>query len=269
MVDGPLRQIRVGPRQRAVRAHAAGVGARVAVAHALEVLRGQQRDHGCSIADAEDAGLRTVEVLLDEHGPALGQAGLTVQQRLRPFLCHHHALARGQTIVLDHVRRPERIEFAHEVGGIGHGAGVRGRDAGAAHDLLREVLAAFEAGSRRRRAEGEDPGSAAGVHRTGHQWRFRTDDHQVVTGCQGCDRSRIVDVHRLGAHDLCDPGVARSRDDLTDLRIGEQGHDEGVLPGSGADHQYAHASRVLGVLNWLSSPSRQPGRYRTRRGRHP
>ena len=56
LVDGRLQdglhdlvdQLRVGPRQRGVRAHAAGVGARVAVECALEVLGGLERAGPCS-----------------------------------------------------------------------------------------------------------------------------------------------------------------------------------------------------------------------------
>ena len=59
----------VEPRQRRVGAHAAGVGALVAVAQALVVLRGAQRQHVVAVAEEEERHLGPVEELLDEHGP--------------------------------------------------------------------------------------------------------------------------------------------------------------------------------------------------------
>ena len=56
------------PRQRRVGAHAAGVGAEVAVGDALEVLRRLQRHDVLAVREAEQRHLGAVEVLLD-HAP--------------------------------------------------------------------------------------------------------------------------------------------------------------------------------------------------------
>ena len=198
-------------------------------------------------------------------------AGLTVQQRLRPVPCHHHALAPRPDRRPDHVRRPEGIEFAHEVGGIGHGAGVRGRDAGAAHDLLGEVLAALEGraaaavGPKARIPAARQASTAPATSGASGPTTTRSKPARL-----GCDRIRIVDVHRLGCGTTCAipalPGAA-----TTSLTCGSasRGHDEGVLPGSGADHQYAHASRVLGVLNWLRQPQQATRTVPDTPRRHP
>ncbi len=102
VVDQPGRR----PVQRRVRPHAAGVGAGVAVADPLEVLRRQQRPHRRPVGQAEQRDLRAVQELLDHHGPA----GLGVRQRGRPVGGHHHALAGGQPVVLHHVRRAELVQ---------------------------------------------------------------------------------------------------------------------------------------------------------------
>ena len=55
------------PRQRGVGAHAAGVRAGVAVAEALEVLGGAQRQHVVAVAEEEQRDLGAGEELLDQH----------------------------------------------------------------------------------------------------------------------------------------------------------------------------------------------------------
>ena len=72
-----LRDGLVGqPRQRRVRAHAAGVGSGVAVADALVVLGGQQRHDGLAVDEAEQRNLGTVEEGFEENRvPGLEQFG--------------------------------------------------------------------------------------------------------------------------------------------------------------------------------------------------
>ena len=87
------------PRQRRVRAHAAGVRAAVAVAEPLEVLRRLERENGHPVGDAEDRDLGTVEELLDDDPPA----GRRVGQRDGPVGRDDHALACREAVVLDDV----------------------------------------------------------------------------------------------------------------------------------------------------------------------
>ena len=90
------------PRQRRIRAHATGVGPGVAVADALEVLRGQQRHHGLAVDDAEQRHLGTVEEGLEQHRmPASSRLG-GVRAGGVAVGGHDDALARGQPVVLDH-----------------------------------------------------------------------------------------------------------------------------------------------------------------------
>ena len=84
----------------AVGAHAAGVRAGVAVTHPLEVLRRQQRDHGCAVADAEDAGLGPVEVLLKKHPAASCETCPAMLQCRFPVVSDDHTFAAGQTVIL-------------------------------------------------------------------------------------------------------------------------------------------------------------------------
>ena len=80
VVDQPGR----GPVQRRVGAHAAGVGAGVAVADPLEVLRRRQRDDVLTVGEAEQRHLGAVEELLDHDLRPGRQAPLRVRQGLGP-----------------------------------------------------------------------------------------------------------------------------------------------------------------------------------------
>ena len=57
-----------------------------------------------------------------------------------------------------------------------------------------------------------------------------------VVGVGGVDRERFGD--RAGA------GVAGRAGERAHRRVGGESHAQGVLPGTGADHQHAHGSRI-------------------------
>ena len=80
----------------------------------------------------------------------LGQAGARVRQRLVAVVGDDDALARGEPVVLDDVRRAEGVERVGDLvqrcvhtraSAVGH--------VGRGHDLLGERLAALEPGGRR------------------------------------------------------------------------------------------------------------------------
>ena len=104
------------PGQRGVGAHAAGVRPLVAVAGPLEVLRGQQRHRGDPVGQREQRHLRAVQELLDDHRAAAPPRAARAAAR---SLGDQDALARGQAVRLDHVRRAELVQRRVHLGRAG------------------------------------------------------------------------------------------------------------------------------------------------------
>ncbi len=167
-------------------------------------------------------------------------------QRLVAVLGDHHALAGREPVVLDDVRRAERVEGVG--GGLRRAAdpGHRGRDAGGGHHLLREGLRALEPGGLRRRAEAGDAPRADGVGDPGDQRRLGADHDEVDAEPLGQVRDRVaVDrVDRVELGDLGDAGVAGGRVDLLDAGVAGERGGERVLAAATADHQDVHEAPV-------------------------
>ena len=184
LVHGAAFHRRRHDRHRRIGAHAAGVGALVAVEHALVVLRGDQRDRGLAVAEREERRLLAVEEFLDHHlGAGVAQAAAEhhVDRRFRlgHGLRHHHALAGGKAVGLDHDRR---ALGAH----IGLGRRRRreplvggGRNAVVAAEVLGEPLGGLELGRRPARPERLDPGRREGVDDALAHRPLRPDHDQV------------------------------------------------------------------------------------------
>lgn len=90
--------------------------------------------------------------------------------------------------------------------------------------------------------EADDAGGAHGVGHPEHQRQLGTDDHHV-----GLDPLRQGDDVRAGGDvDIVlfgqagGTGVARSHDEVRDLRIPGQRQEQGMFTGTGADYQDAH-----------------------------
>ena len=91
---------------RAVDAHAAGVGALVALERALVVLRGGHGAHGLAVGKGQQRALGANEHLLDNHGAAGIAKGAAKALAhgllgLLKFGRHDNALARGKAVGLD------------------------------------------------------------------------------------------------------------------------------------------------------------------------
>ena len=143
----------------------AGVGAGVALADALEVLRGRQRHRGVGVAVAHDEQrqLGAGEPLLDHEGAPGVAEGVTREvgahgvAGLGDRLGDHHALARGEAVGLHDPRRGELLEVRQR-GGLVVGAEAavaRGGDARGREHLLHPRLRALEPGAGRAGAERE------------------------------------------------------------------------------------------------------------------
>src|SRR5690606_37398764 len=89
LAHDPRVHLRRHHRRRGVGAHAAGIGAGVAIADALVVLAGGHWQRGGAVDDGDEAGLLAVEEFLDHHpraGRAERVAGQHVAHRQLRFL---------------------------------------------------------------------------------------------------------------------------------------------------------------------------------------
>lgn len=120
------------------------------------------------------------------------------------------ALAGGQTVVLDDVRRTEGVEGLGDLLGGGADVGAAGRHAGRGHHVLGERLGALQLGGLLRGAEHRDARLAHGVGDPRDQGRLRAHDDQLGAELDGQRGHGLavegVDLVQLG--DLGDAGVA-------------------------------------------------------------
>ena len=150
-----------------------------------------------------------------------------------------HALAGGQTVVLDHPGllargRTESIERRVQLCGVVDGLAGRRTDSGRRHHVFGEGLGALDA---RRIPRGAEARDALRAHRVGdaeHQGHLRADHHQIGAELFG-QRGHIlrggdVDVVLLG--DPGGAGVARRDGQLFDRGVLAQGEQEGVFAGT-------------------------------------
>ena len=113
MVDEPVAHLVIDDRRRGVRAHAAGVGPRVAIADALVVLRCDQRNHALAIAEDEKGKLVAGQALFQYDQRASRAHHLAAQHldsdrsSLLFRLGDDYAFARRQAIRLNDNRRVE------------------------------------------------------------------------------------------------------------------------------------------------------------------
>jgi hypothetical protein len=149
------------------------------------------------------------------------------------------ALAGGQPVVLDDVRRPELVEGGRCVLGAGAHQCPGGRDTGGRHHLLGERLGALEPSRLGRRAEGRDPARADRVGDAGDQGRLGPDDDQVHAEPLGKIgyRGAVHRIHGMTLGDRRHARVAGGGVDGGDGGVLCQRAGQGVLPASGADDQ--------------------------------
>src|SRR5450759_1579970 len=149
---------------RAVAAHAAGVGPLVAGEDALVVLRRRQRHGVAAVAEDEQRDLGAGEELLDDDDVAGGaevarhEAALDRRPSLGEIVADDDALAGGQAVGLDdqRVRAVGAERGERRLGGLVAAVRAR-RHAALAHHLFGEGLAALEL---RRVAIGAEDGEA-------------------------------------------------------------------------------------------------------------
>ncbi len=252
--DEPLDLLRDRPRddrRGRVSAHAARVRALVAVADALVILRGGEREEALAVGDDVEARLLAWEELLDDDGAtriaerAFAHRGAHRGERLVRGLGDDDPLACREPIRLDDERavrgahvRLRGVRVVEDLEG-------RGRDLAALQEALHEGLRALERRGRPRRAERADPLGLEGVDEARDERRLRTHDDELDRlplrrGDHARDIVRAaLDVARLRGG----PSVSGQREDLVPVR--REAPNERVLARSGTDDHHAHGPRVM------------------------
>ena len=264
-VGGDHRRGRVG-------AHAAGVGALVAILEALVVLAGGERERVFAVGHDDEAGFLAFHELLDDDARAcLGvlHSHLVVEQhhvdrgvRLVGRHRHHHALARGEAVGLDHDRRGLGVDVGVRLGRIRERAVLRGRDVVADEELLGEVLGALELGGGLGRAEDRQAGGAEGIDHAGGQRGLGADhgEGDLLAPGQLDQHLDVGDRHVL--QQLLGSGAGVARRDQHAGNLGRLGEFPGqrVFAAAGTDDEDFHvllrSSAGVVVLSGGSGGSR-------------
>ena len=240
-----------------VGAHAAGVGAAVALVSRLVILRGGQGQDVFAVHHDDEAGLLALQEFLDHHpvpGLAEGIAGQHVLRRgdgLVFRLRQDHALAGGQTVGLDHDGRALLADVGDGLADVGEVAVGGGGNMVAGEKVLGEGLGAFQLRRALCRAEAAQAGVTEGVHHAQHQWRLGADDGlgDVVVAGEGHQGVDVLhadgDVFHLGL--VRRAGVAGGDEDLFHTRRLRRLPGQGVLAPAAADYQYLHGCAFLSV----------------------
>ncbi len=145
----------------------------------LKSCAGKQRATDRTVGDHEQRHLRTGQILLDHHPVARGQHGRTVLDRDGAVVGNDDTLTRGETVVLDDVRRTEHVEGGLQLVRRRAGARPRRWHAGGDHDFFRDGLRALQLRRRARRSEHGNAFGAYGIGDARDERRLRTDHHEI------------------------------------------------------------------------------------------
>ena len=179
------QQLRRDRRRRAVRAHAAGHRAGVAVVDRLVVLRGFHQVNVAAVDERHHADFGAAHELFDDDACAgiaedlLSHDLVNRIDRVGLAVTDLYALALGKAGGFDHDRRGPHFDVL--LGGVGvrETAGLGGRDGLAAHQFLGEPLVAFQPGCLLARAEDAQAGFLQAVGKAERQRVFRADHDEV------------------------------------------------------------------------------------------
>ena len=178
---------------------------------------------------------------------------------------HHHALARGQSIGLDHNRRTLGVDVSVRRRGVGEALVVGRRDVVPLHEGFGKCLGAFKLRGSLRRAKNAQPVGAEFIDHAGRQRRLRTDHGQLDffllrPFAQGFD---VGDRHRLIAHVVGRRAVARRHINLVHPAGLGQAPGQRVFAAATADDENFHAAAFIRNLRPTrrcdKSPGRRPG----------
>ena len=241
-------------RRRRIGAHAAGVGASIAVQQALVVLAGRQRQHVLTVAQHDETGLFALQKLFNDdscptgvvrHAQAVAfEHEVHRLMRLRQGFGHHHALASGQTVGLDHDRGALLLDVGMGRHRVGESLVGRGRDAMALHEGLGKGLGALQLRCRSGRAEDAQTMGPKLIHHAGRQRAFGADHGQAnfFVGSPGPQGLDVGDGHIFQVRVERRAAIAGRDIDLLHPGRLRQLPGQRMFAAAAANHQDIHAS---------------------------
>ena len=167
-----------------------------------------------------------------------GDGGLGLGQRL----CHHHALAGGKPIGLDHDRRALRAHVSECVVGIVETAIGAGRNVELAAEVFGEALGPLELRRLPARPERLDPGGREIVDDPGRQRRLRADHDQIhrMALAEFDHRRMVGDIERDAFGFPRDAGIARRAPEFGQQRRGRDLPRQRVFAAAGTEQEDVH-----------------------------
>ena len=235
-------------RRRRIGAHAAGIRPLVAVAEALVVLAGRQRQHVRAVAHHDEAGFLAFEAVLDHDARARIAQALVAEHHgdrslgLLDARRDHHAFAGREAVGLDHDRRAVRIDVALGLRAVGKRLVARGGNLVPRHELLGEILGGLELRRRPGGAENLQPARAELVDDARRQRRLGTHDRQVDVLLYG----EVGDRAEVGERDVLKPrldggaGIAGGDEDFLHPRALRELPGQRMLAASAANDEELH-----------------------------
>ena len=236
-------------RVRRDRAHAAGVGAFVAVERALVVHGGDHRHERFAVGEAQHRDLGTLHIFLDDDARAALTEGLILDHRahggLRLLDClrDDDALAERETVRLDDDGRALGVDVGTGGGRVGKDAVFCGGNVVFLHQVLCKRLARLDDGGLFVRAEAGDARRAQRVHRAEGKGVVRRDNGIINAVRLGkfdlrgdVLRADLTDADRVGG----DAAVAGQTVNFLDRGIFLQLFNDGVFATAAADDHELH-----------------------------
>ncbi len=240
-------------RRGGIGPHAARVGAGIALAHALVILRRADGQRGLAVAQNEETRLLAGHEFLDHHlgpGRAEGPAEHLVDrgQRLLLGLGHDHALAGGKPVGLDHDGRAFRLDMVARRLRVGEMRMGRRRRARRSTDLLGKALRRLEPRRCPAGPEDRDPRLAQPVRHAAGQGGLRSDDDEIHRFflAERRHRAAVENVERGALGDLRDPGIAGCHDQAVAFGVLQHGPGQRMFAPSPAQNEDVHGTRSLG-----------------------
>ena len=209
---------------------------------------GHHGDDGLTVGKGQDRDLGTLQELFhDQLLAALAElvvlhAGADRLLRLLAAASHHHALAQGQPVRLDHHGDGAAADIAECGIQLGEDLVAGGGDAVLFHQVLGEDLAALDEGGLRPGAEAGHADLLQGIDTAQDQGIVRRD-HRIVDGIclsEGDNGGNVLGADGDAGGVRRDAAVAGERENLGDLGVLFQLADDGVLPAAAADNHYFH-----------------------------